>query len=99
MTINESDLVTAIHSRRCVRFRYRSGTRVVEPYAFGVNSGGVPILRGYQIGGESISRAKGWKLFRVKEISDLVLLDQRFASPRDGYMRNDPAMTMVYAEL
>lgn len=97
--VNESELITAIRSRRCVRFRYRNGERIVEPYAFGINAGGTPVLRGYQIGGESTSRAKGWKLFRVDEIADLTLLDQRFAGSRQGYMRNDPAMAMICAEL
>lgn len=89
----------AIHQHRLLQLSYEPGTRVVEPYAYGVNDGGHELLRAYQISGESHSREEGWKLFRVDEIEDVVALDETFQEPRLGYMRNDPSMTMIYCEL
>lgn len=89
----------AIHGRRLLQFSCDPGTRVVEPYAYGVNDGGHELLRAYQLSGESHSREEGWKLFHVDEMADLVILDESFQEPRLGYMRNDPSMTMIYCEL
>jgi predicted DNA-binding transcriptional regulator YafY len=89
----------AIHKRRLLQFSCEPGMRVVEPYAYGVNDGGHELLRAYQVSGESHSREVGWKLFRVDEMADLVILDESFQEARLGYMRNDPSMTMIYCEL
>jgi predicted DNA-binding transcriptional regulator YafY len=99
MAIHEYELSAAIHGRRCVRFRYRGETRIVEPYAFGIDAGGDPILRAFELGGEDDPHHPGWALFHAAEIDQLALLDRTFAEPREGYLRNDPAMTKVYAEL
>ena len=95
----DSDLTTAIQGKRLVRFRYRDHERIVEPYAFGADDGGRPILRAYQTGGTSGSRNHGWKLFRVEEIKALEILEQTYDTPRTGYMRNDPSMTKIYSEV
>lgn len=97
--MEEHEICDAIHRHRRVRFWYRGGMRTVEPYAFGVADGGHPILRAYQVSGHSLSRARGWKLFRVDEIREFSTLDETFGQPQDGYMRNDPAMTKVYCEI
>jgi predicted DNA-binding transcriptional regulator YafY len=93
------EIYTAIHERRRLRFTYDSGTRVVEPYAYGVGDGGRELLRAYQISGFSRSRERGWKLFHVDEMTDITLLEGTFEGPRLGYMRNDPSMTKIYCEL
>jgi hypothetical protein len=97
--MEEHEICDAIHKRRRVRFRYRGGIRTVEPYAYGADDGGHPILRAYQVSGYSRSRERGWKLFRMDEVKEFAVLDEVFASPHDGYMRNDPAMTKIYCEL
>jgi len=99
MVENESDIYTGIHGRRLLEFVYRGRRRVVEPYAYGADAGGHPILRAYQASGESDSGVPAWKLFRFEEIAELNILEDTFEGPRAGYMRNDPAMTKVYCEL
>jgi len=94
-----SEICTAIHKRRRLQFRYDSGVRVVEPYAYGVGDGGRELLRAYQISGFSRSREQGWKLFHVDEMNDIQILEEGFEEPRLGYMRNDPSMTKIYCEL
>ena len=53
----------------------------------------------YQLSGFSRSRKTGWKLFRVEEIGELATLKRHFITPHEGYMRNDPCMEIVYAEV
>ena len=57
-----SDLCAAIHHRCRIQFGYEPGTRIVEPYAYGVGDGDHELLRAYQISGDSFSRDEGWKL-------------------------------------
>lgn len=97
--MEDREICDAIHKRRRIRFWYRGGVRIVEPYAYGAADGGHPILRGYQVSGYSRSREHGWKLFHVDEVKEFTTLDEAFESPQDGYMRNDPAMTKIYCEL
>jgi hypothetical protein len=97
--MEDHEICQAIHHRRCLEFWYRGGIRKVEPYAYGVSDGGHPILRAYQVAGHSHSLSEGWKLFRVDEIHEFAVLDETFAGPREGYMRNDPTMTKIYCEL
>lgn len=93
------EILTAIHQRRRLRLRYGSaGDRIVEPYAYGACETH-ELLRAYQVSGFSPSRERGWKLFRVEEISDMVVLDEAFGEPQPGYMRNDPCLEVVYGEV
>lgn len=94
-----AEICAAIHGHRLLGFTYRAMARTVQPYAYGVDAGGHPVLRAYQVAGESHTGVPAWKLFRVEEVTDLRTLDETFAEPREGYMRNDPAMTKVYCEL
>jgi len=93
-----SVICDAIHGRRRMAINYRGGRRVIEPYVYGASETH-ELLRAYQLSGFSPSRERGWKLFRVEEISEPELLDEKFDSPQTGYMRNDPAMEVVYSEV
>jgi hypothetical protein len=97
--MHDYEICESIHHRRRVSFWYRGGTRTVEPYAYGVDAGGHPILRAYQTSGYSRSSSEGWKLFRVDEVKEFIALSETFSAPRDGYMRNDPTMPKIYCEL
>jgi hypothetical protein len=88
----------AIHKRRRLRLSYGGGERVVEPYVYGASETH-SLLRAYQVSGFSPSRASGWKLFRVEEVTDVTMLDETFKEPRPGYMRNDPCFDVVYCEI
>lgn len=94
----QREILNAIRERRRLRFSYEGGPRVVEPYVYGACETH-ELLRAYQVTGYSRSRKRGWKIFRVEEISDLAVLDARLAEPRPGYMRNDPCMEIVYGEV
>ena len=91
----------AIRERLKLQLTYDWGHRVVEPHAYGVGEEQQELLRVYQVGGASQSGERtGWKLFRVDEIRSLHVLGETFPGPRQGYRRNDKAMTRaIYAQL
>ena len=97
--MEEHEIYDAIRRHRRVRFWYRGGMRIVEPYAYGVSDGGHPVLRAYQISGHHHGLERGWKLFHVEEIKEFTPLNELFKEPQEGYMRNDPTMTKIYCEL
>jgi len=93
-----SIICDAIHQHRRISIWYGGGRRVIEPYVYGASETH-ELLRAYQVSGFSPSRERGWKLFRVEEIADIQVLDEPFDLPQPGYMRNDPAMEVVYCEI
>ena len=93
-------LCSAIHSKKVIRFYYNGGFRTVEPLCYGVSTAGNEVLRGYQTGGYSESgNPIGWKLFRVSEISLLIITDEHFDGIRPGYNPNDSAMAIIYCHI
>lgn len=93
-------LCRAIEQRKLVRFAYRGGNRIVEPYCHGVTKGGHELLRGYQTTGYSSSgRPKGWRLFRLDEMGEVRITDESFAGRRSGYDPNDQAMEKIFCRL
>jgi hypothetical protein len=88
----------AIHKRRQLRIAYGGGQRVIEPYVYGASEAH-ELLRAYQVSGFSLSRERGWKIFHVEDITEIAMLDEQIGEPRQGYMRNDPCMEVVYCEI
>lgn len=96
-----TDICSAINAKKVIQFYYNGGTRLVEPFCYGVHRDtGNEVVRGYQVGGHSESgEPVGWKLFRVAEISNLVIIDEYFAGVRDYYNPNDSAMKTIYCHV
>lgn len=93
-------ICSAIRSKQIITFYYDGGERSVEPFCYGVSSAGNEVLRGFQIGGYSESgNPVGWKLFRVDEISRIVLTNNTFQGNRPFYNPNDKAMTTIYCHV
>lgn len=92
------DICKAIRNRRRLRISYDGGKRVIEPYVYGACEAH-GLLRAYQLSGFSRSRKTGWKLFRVEDIEELKVLKEHFDAPHEGYMRADPCMEVIYAEV
>ena len=105
-------LARAIQDRRVLNFHYDGRPRVVEPHAYGRTSDGVPVLHGFQIGGES-SRSRtsrgggesasgglpGWRTFRAADITGLTIGEDTFPGPRAGHVEGRPRLDPVWAEL
>ncbi|NJE47334.1 hypothetical protein E3E35_07965 [Thermococcus sp. GR7] len=96
----EPVICSAIRSRRIIKFYYKGGIRIVEPFCYGVSTAGNEVLRAYQIGGYSESgKPVGWKLFRISEISGLTVTDEHFEGNRPGYNPRDKAMVRIYCHV
>jgi len=75
-------LRSAIAQKRLVEFVLDGCRRLAEPHDYGV-IGGVPRLFFYQVGGESRSgNPAGWRWALLPKISELEILERRFAGPR-----------------
>ena len=70
----------AIAERRLVAFTLDGVRRVGEPHDYGIHKG-VPRLLFYQLKGRNTLRPE-WRWGELAKISDLRLLDDRFAGPR-----------------
>jgi len=93
-------ICTAISSKQVIQFYYDGGSRLVEPFCYGLSKTGNQLLRGYQISGYSKSGDPvGWKLFRASEISSLAVTGEHFTGTRDGYNPNDKAMITIYCHV
>lgn len=65
-------LLYAMDWPQLVVFRYGDSDRVVAPFVIGVSSEGNPLLRGYQLEGNSRSgKGEGWRIFQVDKIENL----------------------------
>src|SRR4051812_48465095 len=72
---------TAIDQRRLVQYTYKDKLRIVEPHDYGVHKGIIKLF-GYQVRGSSSEPLPNWRWAEVDAISDLSLLDRRFAGGR-----------------
>ena len=90
----------ALKLKRRLELRYSGRDRAVEVHAAGFTKEGKPLMRVWQVRGQSASGdTSGWKLFRLDEISTANLLEEASEAPRPGYHRGDPAMTRIVCEI
>jgi len=76
-------LLDAMDWPRLVVFFYDGSDRLVAPFVIGVSSEGNPLLRGYQLEGNSRSgKGEGWRVFQVDKIENL-FDHQEFFYPDD----------------
>lgn len=95
MTPSVTLLVTAINDCRQVTFDYNGKPRLVQPQCYGIGKRGTELLRAHQIRGGTQPEP----LFDVQKMRNLALLDATFSEPGPNYKRNDPAMTVIFAQL
>lgn len=93
-------ICTAIRSKKLLRFRYNEGNRTVESYCYGETKNGKELLRAYQITGYSESGERiDWKLFSVKKLKNIRVLEENFTGRRPDYNPNDPVIEKVYCRV
>ena len=65
-------ILQAMQWPQLVIFHYDESDRVVAPFVVGVSSEGNPLLRGYQLEGNSRSgKVGGWRVFQIRKIENL----------------------------
>lgn len=92
--VNVDLILEAMDSMQLLVFRYGDSDRVAAPFAVGISSEGNPLMRGYQLEGESKSgRGEGWRVFQVQMMDDL-MNHHDFFDPEDFDF--DPAYPWIY---
>ncbi len=75
----DSDTLTKIQTifdsmdwPQLIVFHYGESDRVVAPFVVGVSSEGNPLMRGYQLEGNSRSgKGAGWRVFQVRKMENV----------------------------
>lgn len=76
-----------IRRQRVMRLTYRGYTRLVEPHAIGITTGGNRALLAWQIeGGSKSDPPTGWRTFLTEEIKSPSVTVRGF-TPRETYRR------------
>jgi hypothetical protein len=90
----------AIRKRLLLEFRYGGLPRVVEPYAHGISTRGVEVLRAVQVGGASNSGGFGYgKLWALEEITALRITAETFPADDPNYNPDDSAMQSIHCRI
>lgn len=92
-------IASAIRERHALEFFYKGHRRVVEPHTYGLDrKAQKEKLSAWQITGKPADEPD-WRYYEVAEIGELRELPQSFGKARDGYKRNDPRMSTIYAQV
>ncbi len=75
----DSDTLTKIQTifdamdwPQLIIFHYGESDRVVAPFVIGVSSEGNPLMRGYQLEGNSRSgKGAGWRVFQIRKMENV----------------------------
>jgi predicted DNA-binding transcriptional regulator YafY len=91
----------AIADKNLIEIRYNAQTRVVEPHDFGVQNG-VDRLLGYQLRSSRApfdKKGVGWRLFDVRKIESIVILDMPFKGSRQTGNQEHYSWDKIYARV
>ena len=92
-------ILTAIHERRLLRFKYHDKVRIVEPQDYGIQKASVYLFT-YQTGGESSSsRLPDWRKFAVLSMSSVELLDETFPGSRSVPSQKHQEWDVLFARV
>jgi predicted DNA-binding transcriptional regulator YafY len=101
--ISRNSIVDAINNRYVVNINYAGddntaqGPRYIEVYAFGLSKSNNPVIRAFQLAGDSKTLSPQWKMFRVDRIKRWEPTQREFNKPRNGFNPNgDNAMSVVH---
>ncbi|HYN82969.1 MAG TPA: hypothetical protein VES88_15900 [Gemmatimonadaceae bacterium] len=96
----------AIAQRRLIEFRYNGVLRQVEPHLYGRTSKSGDVISGWLVDGGNVDGGNAdagyrsrWRTFVLDDLSDLKILGEHFAAPRDGFNPADPRFAMVYCRV
>jgi hypothetical protein len=84
------EICQAIKAKRVIRFHYNSGKdpgyRTVEPHMVAYTKDENLALSAWYLGGASESDAgQGWRIYLLKDVSRIEILERQFPGARDGY--------------
>ena len=87
-------IILAIKNKKILQFTYKDEVREVEPYCLGrlATDKRDFALRAFQMG-------KGWRLFKIEEVTDLLVKFDSFSVINPQYNKSDKAMSEILAEI
>ena len=94
--VSPDEIVSVINNRNYVDLNYVDedgsavGTRLVQPYVYGRNNAGHPVIRIFQVSGDSL-RKREWKTLRTDRIISWKPRKQTFSVPPEQQNPNVPA--------
>lgn len=98
-----SDIEKAIAEKRILRFYYEGdgvnaqGYRIAEIYAYGLTKAGNPVIRAFQLSGDTKTKRPAWKMFLLSKMNR-VTFQGNFNKPREGFNPDgDKTMRTVYS--
>lgn len=95
-----STIKQAIEKRRKIRMVCERGICVAEPYAFGIDCNGKPILLCFKTDTfDTQTMQDGWRVVRLADLIGITPLNESFRRIRSGYIRNHPAFQTVLIQI
>ena len=96
----KTEITAAIQTGTCLTLTYDGKPKTVEVHAYGLsNKDSAPVLRVFQVDGESSRPLPSWALLRLDKVTDITPTDIPSQAPRDGYKMNDSHMSEIYAQI
>lgn len=90
----------AIAQKRRLKLYHDGYSRIVEPYAFGVDADGQLVILCFQIETQASGRgSNNWCLVRLQELVSIKMLEESFDRFQSGYIRNHPAFHTVLIQV
>ena len=86
-SVNTNDIIDVIVNHNYVDINYSDednnapGRRLIQPYAYGTSKAGNPVLRAFQVDGDTLRGEPKWKTFRLDRIISWRPRKQTFNAP------------------
>jgi predicted DNA-binding transcriptional regulator YafY len=104
-SVNVDNINKAIDNRLIIKIFYRgddntaAGQRTIEIYTYGLSSAGNPVIRAFQLAGDTKTQKPKWKLFRVDRIKRWFETEQKFNVRSEYNFDGDRSMKTVYKKI
>ena len=93
----EEIICNAIKNRTVIQFDYEGHQRIVEPFTLGYHKDtGNLVFSAYRVGGYTKSHSEPpWRLYKVNQMSEIGITNQKAATFRSDYNPNDSRMSQI----
>ncbi|HXH17767.1 MAG TPA: WYL domain-containing protein [Chitinophagales bacterium] len=97
--MNPPEICNAIHNKKLLQFSYEGSVREVEPHSYGITSRGRECVNAFQVSENGSHRKFGWRMFDLRKMDSLTVLEKTFSKPRADYVHGGSGMKKVFCEL
>jgi hypothetical protein len=98
--IKAQTILGAMDWPQLIIFKYGESDRVVAPFVVGVSSEGNPLMRGYQLEGNSRSgKGAGWRVFQIGKMENIENHQDFFSKEDFDFKETHPWIYKVFKML